>query len=332
MQTTARIKNYQRILACPKCRASLNIDSEKLFCVSPSCHSEFLFKDGIPVMLLNPLKDVIQTIDQVVQNPNEVMFQKKFLGIPVFKIDYWIKQKLYQLFKIRFPKLKSQHMYWLRRGKDYCSDFLKNGYENLEIFFQDMLIDELRGLDFESFFEAGCGFGWNVRRVKREFPEKFVGGLDFSHTQLSNALNVFLEGTDVTLTEGDATRMPFVDNAFDVGFSLGVFMNIHPSKIGVAIDEMVRVCRKYVIHLEYDENHAVPELRERRAFKTNIVSHPYEKLYKERGLKIRKFLTYSDFGSAYERFFADAPKAVNRWENWEGPSKYIFIVAEKQSH
>ena len=33
-------------------------------------------------------------------------------------------------------------------------------------------------------------------------------------------------------------------------------MNIHPSKIEIAVDEILRVSKKYVVHLEYDENHA----------------------------------------------------------------------------
>ncbi|KPA13628.1 Methyltransferase type 11 domain protein, partial [Candidatus Magnetomorum sp. HK-1] len=48
--------------------------------------------------------------------------------------------------------------------------------------------------------------------------------------------------------------IPFKDNSFDIGFSLGVFMNIHPLMAKLAFSEMMRVCKKYIIHIEYDEN------------------------------------------------------------------------------
>jgi len=274
-----KVDDYQRILACPQCKAAVEIEGDLIRCPRASCGLTYGIKDQIPVMMPGRREEIGEAIDRVMEDPGAVMFQRKFLGIPWFKWDYKAKEFLYRRFGLRMPKLWSQHQYWLRRGKDYCDDFMRSGYERFEIFFQDLLIDELKGLDFDSFFEAGCGFGWNIRRVKSEFPDKFVGGLDFSHTQLVNGKAKYMQGMDLVLTEGAATRMPFADGAYDVGFSLGVFMNIHPARIGHAIDEMIRVCRKAVIHLEYDENHAVPELRERRAFKTNIVSHDYRALY-----------------------------------------------------
>jgi len=120
--------------------------------------------------------------------------------------------------------------------------------------------------------------------------------------------------------------MPFKDNAFDVGFSLGVFMNIHPSKIESACTEMMRVCKKYIIHIEYDEDNTTHELKQKRAFKTNIVSHNYNKLYKELGAKVIHFKTFKDFGEQYLLHENNLKTNLQRWEGFEGAEKYIFIV------
>ena len=45
--------------------------------------------------------------------------------------------------------------------------------------------------------------------------------------------------------------------------------------------------KKYIIHLEYCEDYAEKELKDRRVFKTNIVSHNYEALYKTEALVFR---------------------------------------------
>lgn len=256
------------------------------------------------------------------------LYWKKIFGVELFKINYQFKKLIYDLTGFTFPKLASQKKYWKDRGQVYMEEILKSGYLEREVFFQDMLVDFLKTIEFDSFFEAGCGFGWNVKRVRDEFPHARVGGVDFSISQLENS-KTYLENTPIRVANGDNCHLPYKDNAFDVGFSLGVFMNIHPDKIGSALREIVRVSKKYIIHLEYDETHTKKELREKRAFKTNIVSHDYKKLYSDMGLKIHEFRTYKDFSEGFDRHIEKVRSSLDRWEGFEGPEKYIFIVIEK---
>jgi ubiquinone/menaquinone biosynthesis C-methylase UbiE len=260
------------------------------------------------------------------------MFNKKMFGIEKYKINYFFKQFLYNTFKIKMPKMKDQYKYWLIRGKNYLDDFVNSGYMELELFFQDLLMDRLKMINFNSIFEAGCGFGWNLKRVYFAFPNKEVGGLDFSLFQLLKARDDYLKGLDILTICGDIVQMPFRDNLFDIGFSLGVFMNIHYTKIEHAIEEMLRVSKKYIIHIEYDEDHTLPELKRRRAFKTNIISHNYRAIYEKKKCKIRCFETYKDFFPRYNTFIKSKNIKVKRWEQWEGISKYIIIVIEKKDN
>jgi len=181
-------------------------------------------------------------------------------------------------------------------------------------------------LEFESFFEAGCGFGWNVKRVKQEFPEIRVGGIDFSLPQLRNSRK-YLPGIHMDCIQSDACMMPLMDDAFDVGFSLGVFMNIHPEKIDSAIDEMCRVCAKYVMHIEWDQENSTPGLRKKRIFKTNIISHNYRSIYEARGKKIIDFQTYKDFGGAFWKRHGSITEG-RLWRHHEGPEKYVLVIVE----
>jgi ubiquinone/menaquinone biosynthesis C-methylase UbiE len=251
---------------------------------------------------------------------------KRFFGVESYKYRHWFRTALYNSLGITLPKMLSQEAYWQRRGEVYRDEILSSGYLGREIFFQDMLVSKLRSLDTSSFFEAGCGFGWNVKRVKEEFPHMRVGGVDFSETQLQNSVG-YMGSLSHEFVQGDICAMPLEDNAYDVGFSLGVFMNIHPSKIEKAVSEMLRVSQKYVIHLEYDEAHAGPELRNRRAMKPNIISHCYRSLYEQQGREVLEFATYKDFGSDFDTFVANA-QDVDRWEALEGADKYIWIVVK----
>jgi len=40
-------------------------------------------------------------------------------------------------------------------------------------------------------------------------------------------------------------------------------------------------------------------------------------------------MTHEDFGKDYGKFLKNCAGDVSRWEKWEGPSKYIFLVVEK---
>lgn len=252
-------------------------------------------------------------------------YWKTFLGLPRYKIDWYCKYFMYKAFGVTFEKMKSQNIYWNTRGVEYYGEFFQSEYYKYEEYFQDIFIENLKELKFDSFFEAGCGFGWNVKRVKKEFGDVRVGGLDFSMPQLLHSKG-YLPEIKMPAARGDACKMPFKDDAFDVGFTLGVFMNIHGDNIGRAIDEMIRVSKKYVIHLEWDQENTTPALREKRIIKTNIVSHDYRKLYEERGKKVIKFQTYKEFGQGFMKKFNKT--SVSTWEQFEGPEKYIVIVVE----
>lgn len=256
----------------------------------------------------------------------QATYWKNFLGIPKYKIDWYYKFYLYKMFGFAFDKLKDQKEYWNTRGKEYFEEFFASEYHKYELFFQDLLVEELRNLSFDSIFEAGCGFGWNVKRIKDEFPNAKIGGLDFSFPQLSNS-RLYRKDIYMPVAQADACHMPWKNGTFDIGFTMGVFMNIHPKNIGLAIDELLRVTTKYIIHLEWDQDNTTPELRGRRIFKTNIVSHDYKKLYGDRGKKILRFSTYKDFEQRFlDRF--QASSKVKTWEQFEGPQKYTLTIVK----
>ncbi len=258
---------------------------------------------------------------------HQTQYWKRFLGVDLFKVEWFLKKGLYAYLGVRLPKLKSQQTYWMRRGEVYRDEFLASGYAEREVYFQNMLVAKLRELEFDSFFEAGCGFGWNVARVKDEFPSARVGGVDFSETQLENAA-LHMGDREFDFVTGDICEMPLADDQYDIGFSLGVFMNIHQEKIRQACEQMLRVSKRYVIHLEYDETRTNQALREKRAFKTNIISHDYKAIYESLGKKIVELKTYEDFGNAFWAHAKDISVGLERWEGLEGPGKYVWMVVE----
>ncbi len=82
--------------------------------------------------------------------------------------------------------------------------------------------------------EAGCGFGFNVRRLTRE---NSCFALDIS----KKAIGVVKKEVPSSLV-GDIQRMPFKDGSFDLVFNAGVIEHFESSE--TALKEMVRVLDK----------------------------------------------------------------------------------------
>jgi uncharacterized protein YbaR (Trm112 family) len=41
------------VLACPKCKADVKVEDEKIVCQNPQCGLRYPIRDGIPVMLID---------------------------------------------------------------------------------------------------------------------------------------------------------------------------------------------------------------------------------------------------------------------------------------
>ena len=46
-------KELLEILACPKCKADVRLEGEKIICTNPQCGLRNPVRDGIPVMLID---------------------------------------------------------------------------------------------------------------------------------------------------------------------------------------------------------------------------------------------------------------------------------------
>ena len=75
---------------------------------------------------------------------------KKIFFIEYFKFNFLLKKYLWKIFKISLPKLKNQENYWKNRGQVYRQEFFDSGYADREIFFQDILFQNM----FQDIFQV----------------------------------------------------------------------------------------------------------------------------------------------------------------------------------
>jgi len=101
----------------------------------------------------------------------------------------------------------------------------------------------------ESILEIGCGYGKQLRAIRRHLDVPMVG-LDFSPSQLGLA-RTYLDGVGrIDLVLGSGLELPFPDRSFDLVLTSAVILHNPPAAAERIRREVLRVARRYAAHNE----------------------------------------------------------------------------------
>jgi SAM-dependent methyltransferase len=107
--------------------------------------------------------------------------------------------------------------------------------------FLETILSMLTGLGFETLLDVGCGEGVVFDLISQKFELPIIG-MDYDPSRLESAR--LRQGRALLLT-GDAHRLPFKDNSFDIVLALELFEHVgDPSQ---ALAEVQRVTRRYLL-------------------------------------------------------------------------------------
>lgn len=102
------------------------------------------------------------------------------------------------------------------------------------------VMQTLKGLQFKSIMDLGCGTGAVLERIHQQNGEAQLFGLDLSENMLERAKQRL--GLKATLTVGDAENLPYDDNSFDLVYCVESFHH-YPNPLK-ALSEIKRVLKK----------------------------------------------------------------------------------------
>jgi spore coat polysaccharide biosynthesis protein SpsF len=106
----------------------------------------------------------------------------------------------------------------------------------------------LAGLDVSSVLEVGCNVGPNLRWLQELVEPPSVFGVDVNEEALQR---VRRDLPRVNAVASSARDLPFRDRRFDLVFTTGVLIHLPPSVLPLAMAEIVRCSRRYVLCGEY---------------------------------------------------------------------------------
>lgn len=171
--------------------------------------------------------------------------------------------------------------YWLERGRRYVGEFKRHGPFARRYFRRQerVLLQVLRGLDFETVLEVGCGFGRMTKLVLDEFPNvKKIKGIDLSPQQIEICKSYISNLEKVELSVGTVQDLEEPNNSYDLVMAVELLMHIPFGEIEGVLGQMVRVARKYIVNLDWHG----PTRKELGGY---CFAHDYNSLYRNLGIK-----------------------------------------------
>lgn len=120
-----------------------------------------------------------------------------------------------------------------------------------EAVFRRILQNSGISTEVESILEVGANIGINLTGLRRAFGSAIRLAALEPNTSAVEQLrsNTFLDLEQVI--EGSAYNLPLPDNTYDLVFTNGVLIHVPPDELPVAMREIARVSRKYVLCSEY---------------------------------------------------------------------------------
>lgn len=146
---------------------------------------------------------------------------------------------------------------------------------------------ELQGLEWEKLLEVGCGFGRVLLGIRAVFPDRVLMGGDFSFQQLKHS-GEYLARQRIGLMQFDARSLPFRNKSFDVIVTSDTLIYLHPDELPTALKELKRVCRKYLVLLEYAREHMDTQSRRQLMKEAPWYGHHYTDALERMGIQVTK--------------------------------------------
>jgi SAM-dependent methyltransferase len=127
--------------------------------------------------------------------------------------------------------------------------------------------------------EFGCGVGRHLRNLRR-VPNTDVYGYDQSETMAHSIIDWSRQAWfDEHIRVGEPTgRLPYDDGAFDIVYTAEVLVHVRPEHLHATLEELLRVSRGHVFHLE-----ASPTFEVRSDVHDGCWKHNLPETYRELG-------------------------------------------------
>ena len=111
----------------------------------------------------------------------------------------------------------------------------------------EMNRDLYSGLKLDRILEVGCNIGMKLNHLQRQGYENLYG-IELQWDAVERAKR---RSKLINIIQGSGFDIPFKDDYFDLVYTNGVLIHIHPDDLPAVMREMVRCSKRYISGLEY---------------------------------------------------------------------------------
>lgn len=171
---------------------------------------------------------------------------------------------------ISLGSTKKHSQYWRNRKINWEQDYLlADGAMNHP--HRDLILRHLAELEWRSMIEVGCGAGANLVRIKQQWPDAEVGGIDINQQAIETAAKYLPKAR--FLDVGDPRDIFLTDRSVDLVLSDACLIYFGPLAVRKALKDMKRVARSRLVLCELHS--------EKKVWFNRYNIHNYRKLLDE---------------------------------------------------
>lgn len=167
--------------------------------------------------------------------------------------------------------LKGYHPneYWEKRGKVYLKEHVPDKFYYQQ---EKELVNYLKGINFDSVLEVGCGFGRITHTILSNFPEKKYVAIDLSEDQINNAKKLCKDFENIEFIQSTIQDFKTTDK-FDLVLGAEVLLHVPSDEIVPVIKKLVGHSNHHIINIDFNSKN-IPKF----LLPHNFV-HNYKELY-----------------------------------------------------
>ncbi|MFG0330585.1 MAG: class I SAM-dependent methyltransferase [Phycisphaerales bacterium] len=173
----------------------------------------------------------------------------------------------------REDDIAENYQYWRDHGASWVEEYAKRKRVRPLYHIQELMLREYFTAQAPArVLEFGCGVGRHLRYL-REVEDLEIHGFDQSESMVAGCREWADDdwiGRRITVGE-PAAPLPFADDAFDIVYSAEVLVHVRPEDLSSTLQELLRVARGQVFHLETSARHEVQASAHEGCWKHDLV-------------------------------------------------------------
>ena len=141
--------------------------------------------------------------------------------------------------------------YWAKIGKTWATDNVvkekKGGRSIRRLQVAKFMANTVAHIDKPRILEVGCNYGENLANIKNCLPEANLFGVDISKDAIDLAKE---RNPGPQYNNASVYDLPYEPLSFDLVFTMGVMIHLHPSEIKHAVGSIAKLSVLNIVHTE----------------------------------------------------------------------------------